>query len=292
MKYLAYIENSLDSNVISIYDVHAGMNSKNPGVWEKREYYSLWYLTPMIAKVNTTKIAPHFAFKVGAGGNENSGGGESLEHDLSKKTISDLKKLHIRMWGKEDYLYFSEVKIEYRLENGKYIPDLYAKIEKENKFEYAVGSYLAIELHWKNRVHPSKKEYYRIQNIAVIEIDLNKAIKYKDDLYKLQTQITRFFEALQPAKSLHNPNFRRHFNEINKAKEEKDKKLRESKEVLLKVNSIHRQLEEIKKTPSLSMPVEVTQPKIHSNKHVAPIVHKKLSLLQKISRLLFGQVRQ
>ncbi|WP_316820298.1 hypothetical protein [Pedobacter gandavensis] len=292
MKYLAHVEDSLGSEMISIYDVHAGMNSKNPGIWEKREYYSLWYLTPMIAKVSSTKITPHFAFKVGAGGNENSGGGESLEHDLSKKTVFDLKKLLIRMWGKEDYLIFSEVKIEYRLENGKYIPDLYARIAKENKFDYAVGSYLAIELHWKNKVHRSKQEYYRVKNIAAIEINLNKAIKYTNDLYKLQTQITRFFEMSQPAMSLHNPNFRKYFNERKKEIAETERELRERDEALSKTKAIlQQQEEENKKTPPLLIPFTMTQQKIFSNRQIVPIVPKRLSVMQKIRIFFFGKTQ-
>jgi hypothetical protein len=286
MKYLAHMKSSLDSDIISIYDVHAGMNSRNPEVWEKREYYSLWYLTPMIAKVSSTKINPHFAFKVGSGGNKNSGGGESLEHDLAKKTVFNLKKLRIRMWGEEDYLIFSEVKIEHRLENGRYIPDLYAKIAKENKFDYAIDSYLAIELHWTNEVHLSKQNYYRAQNIAAIEIKLNKKIRYKDDLFELQTQITRFFEMLQPAKSLHDPHYLKHFNEYKKKKEKK--LLSENAQAPSKTNISRQQEEEINK-PSLLIPEATTQHKTVSPKQIEQIVTKKLSLPQKIRRFLFGR---
>ena len=82
MKYLAHIENNLESRIISIYDVIRGLNGNRPQEWEGRTYYSLWYNTPMIARVGSNKMKPHFAFKSGFGGNENSGGGESIEHQF------------------------------------------------------------------------------------------------------------------------------------------------------------------------------------------------------------------
>lgn len=65
MKYLAHIENKIESEIISIYDVIKGLNGENPCEWEERTYFSLWYSTPMIAKANTSKRKPHFAFKKG-----------------------------------------------------------------------------------------------------------------------------------------------------------------------------------------------------------------------------------
>ncbi|CAA0228101.1 conserved hypothetical protein [Tenacibaculum maritimum] len=226
MKYLAHIENSLESRIISIYDVIRGLNGNAPEEWESRTYYSLWYNTPMIAKVNSKKMKPHFAFKSGFGGNENSGGGESIEHQLSKKIIYDSKTLNLKIGNIEDILEFSDVVIEKSFDEGKYITDLHCKIKLENKFKFPVDSTLAIELHYKNRVKKSKQKFYRDNNITSIEIDIWKEIKFTGDLDKLQRQLNGYFKKQRFAKRLHDPNWKDFLKqrEIEKQKAEETKK--------------------------------------------------------------------
>lgn len=60
MKYLAHIDKSLDSNIVSIYDVAMDIKD-NPKECEEKRYYSLWYLTPMFPKIGEQKKS-HFAF--------------------------------------------------------------------------------------------------------------------------------------------------------------------------------------------------------------------------------------
>lgn len=219
MKYLAHIENNLDSRIISIYDVIRGLNGNNPIQWESRTYYSLWYNTPMIAKVNSNKMKPHFAFKSGFGGNENSGGGESIEHQLSKKIIYDLKSLNLKIGNIESELKFSEIIIEKPFDDGLYRTDLYCKIECKNRFQFPIGSMLAIELHYTNKVKKSKQKFYRDNNIASIEIDIWKKIKFTGDIEQLQRQLTGYFNKQRFAKRLHDPNWKNYLREREKQKQ-------------------------------------------------------------------------
>lgn len=277
MKYLAHLEKSLNSDIISIYEVHKGMHSNDPLIWENREYYSLWYNTPMVAKVNSIKIAPHFAFKKGFGGNENSGGGESIEHQLSKKVIYDNKSLHLKIGDIEDKLFFSEVIIEKAFENGLYVADLYVKIINVNKFDFPIDSNLIIELHRTNKVKKSKQHFYRINNIAAIEIDIWDKINYEEDIEKLQKQLVGYFNKLRFAKTLHNPNYIKHALE----RKRKEHELNHKVEVPLKEYTIQ---------DSFIKPETITSAKEFTVKHfnVFPTeieltsVTKEESLLRKI----------
>lgn len=217
MKYLAHIDKSLNSRIISIYDVIQGLNGDTPQEWEERTYYSLWYNTPMIAKVNSVKQRPHFAFKKGFGGNENSGGGESLEHQLSKKVITDLKSLRIKIGDIEDTLLFSEMIIEQPFKNSKYQADLYCKIANSNKFNFQVDSMIVIELHRTNKVTKSKQRFYRDNNIAAIEVDIYKEIKYKGNIEQLQKELIGYFKRKRFAKRLHDPNWKKIIQEKKKS---------------------------------------------------------------------------
>ena len=226
MKYLAHIQNDLTSDIISIYDVCKGLNSKDPSIWESREYYSLWYNTPMNARVNYKNKAPHFAFKNGFGGNENSGGGESIEHQLSKKVIYDNKVLHLKIGDLEDKLIFSEVIIEKGFESGKYKADLYVKIGNENKFDLPIGSNLVIELHKTNKVKKSKQQFYRNNNIAALEIEIWDKIKYEENIDKLQYDLHRHFSKKLFTKVLHDPNYIKHKIERTKREQESKSKIK------------------------------------------------------------------
>jgi|GEM_PF-6181276 len=218
MKYLAHVSNNLDSEVISIYDVIKKLK-EDTSYKEGITYYSLWYLTPMIAKVNSsTGRAPHFAFKKGYGGNENSGGGEGLEHALAKKIIYDNKFLKIAIGKSIDELSFSDIIIEKEFENRKYIADLYVRIENENLFELPKDSWLAVELCYKNKVKISKKAYYRKHNIAAIEIKINNEIKYEGNMQYLNRRLNGYFTNIKNATWLHNPNYKQYYLR-NKEKE-------------------------------------------------------------------------
>lgn len=221
MKYLARLENNLNSEIVSIFDVKNGLNSKFPQIWENREYYSLWYLTPMKAVVNTKAKASHFAFKNGGGGNENSGTGESIEHQISKKIIYDKKSLKLKIGKIQDTLMFSEIFIEKSFENGLFITDIYAKIEKNNKFELPVDSFLIIEIHKTNKVTKTKQQFFRDNNYAAIEIDLYKEIKFDNDLDKLHRQLSGYFDKERYARTLHDPNYIKHKIERERKVEEK-----------------------------------------------------------------------
>lgn len=242
MKYLAHLENNINSKIISVYDVKKGLNSNNPEKWEKKEYYSLWKLKPMKAVVNKQNTKPHFAYKNGGGGNENSGTGESIEHQLSKKIIYDMKSINIKMGETEDVLNFSEVLIEKPFNDGKYISDIYAKIERENKFDFPVNSYLVIEIHKTNRVTLTKQQFFRNNNIAAIEIKLFDEIKFDNDLDKLQRQLTGYFSKQRFAKNLHDPNYIKH----KKEREEFEKTLKKQEIVtpIKQVNVIVPKVEE------------------------------------------------
>jgi hypothetical protein len=212
MKYLAHTNLDVESKIIHIYNVVNGLNSKNASAWEGKTYYSLKYLTPMIAKTKSIKNSPHFAFKKGSGGNENSGGGESAVHDYSKFVIYNNKFIHLKVFETEDTLFFSEVLIEYPFEK-KYVVDLYVCVAKENKFDLPVGSHLAIELVYTNDVKPSKIQYFRNKNIPLIRIEVYKEIELsKDyDLNLLQKRLEGYFSKTRYGKWLHNPNYRKRY---------------------------------------------------------------------------------
>lgn len=248
MKYLAHLENNLKSKIISIYDVIKGLNGENPIEWEGKTYYSLWYNTPMIAKVNSNKQKPHFAFKKGYGGNENSGGGESIEHQLSKKIISDLKVLNIKIGETEGQIKFSEIIIEQPFENGKYKADLYCKISNENNFNFPVNSMIIIELHLTNKVKKSKEKFYRNNNLTAIEINIWKEIKFEGDIEKLQRQLNGYFQKQRFAKRLHDPNWKSIVNNREKKKRlEKELKFQQQKEELERIENIRNEELRIKR---------------------------------------------
>ena len=252
MKYLAHIENNLESRIISIYDVIRGLNGNRPQEWEGRTYYSLWYNTPMIARVGSNKMKPHFAFKSGFGGNENSGGGESIEHQLSKKIIYDLNTLNLKIGNIEDKLVFSDVIIEKPFDNGKYITDLYCKIKLENKFKFPVGSMLAVELHYTSRVKKSKQKFYRDNNIASIEIDIWKEIKFSGDLDTLQRQLKGYLQKQRFAKRLHDPNWK----DVVRQREIESRKIEETKRKRLE---LIRQEQEKKRLLELEQKIKLSK---------------------------------
>ncbi|WP_159086005.1 hypothetical protein [Flavobacterium faecale] len=242
MKYHAHLENNLNSEIVSIFDVKNGLNSKFPKIWENREYYSLSHFTPMKAVVNTKSKTPHFAFKNGGGGNENSGTGESIEHQLSKEIIYDKKSLKLKIGEIQDTLMFSEIFIEKPFENGLFRTDLYAKIKENNKFELPVDSFLIIEIHKTNKVTKTKQQFFRDNNYAAIEIDLYKEIKFDNDLNKLYRQLSGYFDKERYARTLHNPNY-------IKQKIERERKVEEKRLLQLKNESSKQSKIEIKNEP-------------------------------------------
>ena len=189
-------------------------------MWEGKEFYSLWRFVPMKAIVNTKMKKPHFAYKKGGGGNENSGTGESIEHELAKKEIYNRKSLLLKIGDIEDTLIFSEISIEKPFENRLYQVDLYAKIKEDNKFEFPIDSFLIIEIHKTHKVSKTKQQFFRDKNYAAVEIKLYKTIKYKDNLEDLQEHLVNFFNKPTFGKFLHDPLYKKHSLE-RKSREEK-----------------------------------------------------------------------
>jgi len=286
MKYLAHLENNLESKIISIYDVIKGLNGENPIEWEERTYFSLWYNTPMIAKVNSSKRKPHFAFKKGFGGNENSGGGESIEHHLSKKVIYDLKSINIKIGDISDILQFSEVIIEQPFNNRLYKADLYCKIKSENNFNFPFGSMLVVELHSTNKVKKSKQKFCRDNNITSIEVDIWKKIKFEDDIELLQRQLKGYFNKQNFAKILHDPNWKKIVAE-RKQKEEvlELNKKEEKKQELKRINIQHEQEKLLKerKKRTLEKQSQLNKFKVE---HIKPELNKK-SIWRQFLDLIF-----
>ena len=225
MKFRAHIENSVKSETVTIKTVVDGVNSKYPEKWEKRTFYSLKYLTPMYAKPNCKKIRPHFAFKRGLGGNEKSGGGESLEHELAKEIIAKNLFLTIKLGNIQDTLYFSKVIIEQKFNKGKRSADLYVQIKNKNKFDYTIGKGLVIEIHRSNKVSKTKRQFYRNLNIAAIETKIDKFNKLENDIYNIQNQLEKSLTSVNEGVSLHDPFYLKHKIE----REKKEKEFQESK---------------------------------------------------------------
>lgn len=204
MKYLAHIESSPQSKIVSIYDVVRGLAS-DAQYWDGRTYYSLRDCTPMIAKTASSKVHPHFAFKAGYGGNESSGGGESIEHQLAKKVIYDNKSLYLKMGNVEDHLSLSDITIEKSFDNNRYVADLYAKVQNKNAFQIPIGSWLVVELHFRNKVGYQKQKFFQNKNIPAVEIDLYKEIAYDGDIDKLYRRLKGYFNARLYARWLSKP---------------------------------------------------------------------------------------
>lgn len=275
MKFRAHIENNLKSETITIKDVIDGVNSKTPEKWEKRTYYSLWYLTPMFAKPNSVKIAPHFAFKRGLGGNEKSGGGESIEHELSKQIIADNLFLKIRIGKIQDTLYFSKVILEQRINKGERIADLYVQIKNKNRFDYPIGKGLVIEIHRTNKVTKTKRQFYRNENLPAIEIDIDKSIKYENNLYALQNQLENKLSTIVKATSLHDPYWKKH--KLERDKREKEYLEKKSKDRLEKLELERKRL--IAERPKIVIPkIEKTT----SFKREEVILKEKKTVFRKI----------
>ena len=231
MKYRARLEENLQSETVTILEVARGLNSSRPELWEKRTYYSLDHLTPMYAKPNGKKVAPHFAYKKGFGGNEGSGGGESLEHELSKDAIAENSFVKINIRGIKDTIQFSRAVKEQPFNRGERRADLYVKISNENKFDFRIGKGLVIEIHKTNEVTKTKRQFYRNKNIAAIEVNLNKRIKYRGDQEKLFQELKSFFGQEVEATTLHDPLWKEHKamrEERLRLKQEKEQKEREA----------------------------------------------------------------
>jgi hypothetical protein len=162
----------------------------------------------MIAKTASSKVRPHFAFKAGYGGNENSGGGESIEHQLAKKVIYDNKLLYLKIGNAEDHLLFSDIIIEKGFDSNRYVADLYAKVQSQNNFQIPIGSWLAVELHFKNKVGYQKRKFFQSKNIPAIEIDLYKEIAYDGDIDKLYRRLKGYFNARLYARWLSKPKYK------------------------------------------------------------------------------------
>lgn len=221
MKYLAHTEPSLDSPIISIYDVINGIK-KTPKLFEKQQYYSLWYLTPMTSKIGNSK-APHFAFKQGFNSEQfEKGSGESIEHSIAKYVIYEQKTLLLKhnYTSTDDtkgIIKFKDVRVEYRFDNGDYIADIYAQIENDSILGLDNNAWLAIEIFKTNNSSKYKMSFYRSKNIAAIEIKYFDKIKFENNKDLLQKQIQGWLtKTYLYFKWLHNPNYKQVYkNESN-----------------------------------------------------------------------------
>lgn len=225
MKYLAHTSAKPDGPIISIYDVIKGIK-ENPKLFEKQEYYSLWYLTPMIPKLGKT-IAPHFAFKQGCCINSTEGsGGESIEHAITKYIIYEQKILHLkhnydRAGDVKGYLKFREVKVEYRFDSGSYIADIYAQIEEDTILGLKADDWVAIEIHKTHKVSKYKTEFYRSKSIPAIEFEYFDQIKFENSKEILQKQIKGWLTKTNLYfKWLHNPNYKEIYKKNSVAKQD------------------------------------------------------------------------
>lgn len=247
MKFLAHLQKDLKDEPISIYDVIRGFNGKNPEFWEKRTYYSLIDGIPMKAVVNTIKKKPHFAVKKGYGGNDNSGGGESIEHQLAKKVIYDNKFLKIKIGSIRDTIFFSKIIIEQPIKkkNSKNEKerigrraDLYVQIANRNSFDFLVSKGLIIEIYKSNKVSLVKRNFYRKFDIPSIEIKINKEIKFNGNVGKLYKELKECLSNEINATNLHDPFWEKHQKERKekqlKLQKEIEKKKQEQKEIEIK----------------------------------------------------------
>ena len=217
MKYLAHVAPSLTSDIICIHDVAKDIKS-NPKESESKRYYSLWYLTPMTARIGKQN-KPHFAFIKGSNPAPSEiEGGESIEHDMTKHEIFKTKSLYLKhnYDRKEDIIgliTFSEIKIEYRFDNGKYIADLYAKIESDEKNILKLNKHwIVIEIFKSNKSSKFKEAYYRKKNIAAIEIKLWDKIQFKDNTELLKKQISGWLKKPNYFHWINDPNYKMRYN--------------------------------------------------------------------------------
>lgn len=216
MKYLAHTEPSLDSPIISIYEVINGIK-ESPKQFEKQQYYSLWYLTPMTSKIGKSK-APHFAFKQGFNPVQSEkDSGESIEHSIAKYVIYEQKTLLLKhnynsTGDTKGRIIFKDVRVEYRFDNGDYIADIYAQIEGDLILGLNNNDWLAIEIFKTNNSSKYKTAFYRSKNIAAIEIKYFDKIKFENNKDLLQKQIQGWLTKTHLYfKWLHNPNYKQVF---------------------------------------------------------------------------------
>ncbi len=213
MKYRAHIAPSPDSEVVTIFDVLDRLKS-DPKGYEKRIYYSLWYLSPMFAKPRAK--TPHFVFRTKADRHPNEPvGGESIEHSTTKQIIFKNKYLNLKRSDKEGIVRFSEIRMEHPFGEGEfkgeYRGDLYAKMESDenNVLGLKDGDWIAIEIHKSHKTTIYKEAYYRKENIAAIEIKYYDAIQFDGSSERLDKRIAGWLKIPLYFKRLHNPYYKK-----------------------------------------------------------------------------------
>lgn len=190
MKYRAHTQPSLNSEIIYIHDVIKQISIDPKRKEHENKYYSLWYLTPMVARCKGRKT-PHFAYWPGSNPNpKESTSGMSLEHSTVQRWIEKNKKISLRrnQLGQITYgcIAFSEVMSEYQFKNSEngeieYIADIYGKIEQDSILGLTPGTNLIIEIAKTNKVSKYKEAYYQKHNIAAIEISIWEKVKFNTD---------------------------------------------------------------------------------------------------------------
>ncbi len=230
MKYLAHRKPDGSDRPISIYDVIRGRKSDNPEEWaEGKEYYSLWYHTPMKAVVKGK--SPHFAFKSGhATGHDK--GGESIEHSLSKQIISELKVLKVAVYGKSYVIPIKQGNVEHpeRFRDRGYRIDVVLEAEPCIYTREFGSELIGIEVKKTSRVKSVKKHAVRNLEVqmSVLEITLNPVIKLDEnaDVELLYKRLTGYWGNERKAFCLHKPNYQ----EWLKEQKEKEAVLHEQKQ--------------------------------------------------------------
>lgn len=231
MKFLAHRKSDGSDTEITIYDVIKGRNSDNPELWEEgKRYYSLWYHKPMKAVVNVTEKKPHFAFISGNAAGH-SKGGESIEHELSKKIISELKLIKIFAYGKHYEVPILKSKLENpeNFRDRNYRIDVLLEAESCLFTEEYGSTRIGIEVNKSSKVKSRKK--HAIRNIEektiLLEISLFNGIKFSNsnDVKHLYNRLAAYWKKEKKAKVLHNPNYKNYQDKVRRQeiKEERDR---------------------------------------------------------------------
>jgi hypothetical protein len=214
MKYLAHRERDGRDKPISIYDVIKGRKSADVEHWEEGViYFSLWYHTPMKAIVNVRSKKPHFAFINGSDPGHQDGG-ESLEHSLSKKIVSELSILKVSVYNVSYEIPVKAGRMEHpeQFKDRSYRIDVMLQAEP-CAFTSEYGSTrIGVEIKKSNKVKSRKQQHLRnvTDAMVLLEISLWDKITLDDDynVEKLYNRLGDFWRKEKIAFCLHNPNYK------------------------------------------------------------------------------------
>jgi hypothetical protein len=216
MKYIAFLEQRYDSEIITINDVFK-KRAKKPEKWEKRRFYALGNLAPMFARF-PQKRQMSFCYVNALHGNGNANGGEGITHSLAKSILFNEKKLNIFYYKKKYDILLKNPQQEWRFtsKSGKdYYIDLVAEIAKPDFLIEEFNSRIGIEIKVTHAVDMTKKYAMRENKFGSIEIEIPKRFHVKNDAYissqqveKIHSELKQFFTTRIYVSSIHNPNYR------------------------------------------------------------------------------------